>query len=147
MLSNEKLNYKSKKQAGSNPLKSNKKVHALGVSYICNFLNSAGFTITEIHTDPKHHFQMLAEINEKVFLIAVRSACAPEVGKIKASVVEKLERESARLNATPYFAGLTIAPVESEDIEVENITEGQEFRIIFNGLSAVGDPEVMAANG
>ena len=147
MLSNEKLNYKSKKQAGKNPLKSKKKIHALGLSYICNFLNKAGFTIKEINTDPKHHFQLLAEINEKAFLIAVRSAYAPEVGKIKASVVEKLERESESLNATPYFAGLTIAPAESADIEVGNITESQEFRIIFNGLSAVGNPEVRAVNG
>lgn len=147
MLSKEKLNYKSKVKVVNNPLKSKKNVHALGLSYICNFLDHAGFTINEINTDPNHHFQLLAEINEKSLLIAVRSACAPEVGKIDTSIVEKLERESEKLNATPYFAGLTIVPVESEDSEVGSITEGQEFRIIFNGISAVGNSKVIAANG
>ena len=147
MMSKEKLNYKGKVKVGNNPLESKKNVHALGLSYIHNFLERAGFTINEINTNPNHHFQLLAEINEKSLLIAVRSACAPEVGKIDTSIVEKLERESEKLNAIPYFAGLTIEPVESEEIEVGIITEAQEFRIIFNGISALRNSDVIAANG
>jgi hypothetical protein len=114
---------------------------------MCDFLKRAGFTIVEVNTDPNHHFQLLAKINEKSFLIAVRSACAPEVGKIDTFTSEKLERESEKLNAIPHFAGLTVAPVENKDTEVGSVTLGQEFRIIFNGISAVGNSEVLSANG
>ncbi len=147
MLSNEKLNIKSNVQVSNNPLKSKKNIHALGLSYICDFLKRAGFTILEVNTDPNHHFQLLAEINGKTFLIAVRSACAPEVGRIDTFTLEKLERESEKLNAIPHFAGLTIAPVEMKDMEFESVNLGQEFRIIFNGISAVGNLGVLTANG
>ena len=147
MLSNEKLNIKSDLRVGNNPLNSKKIIHALGLSYICDFLKSAGFTILEVITDPNHHFQLLAEINEKTFLIAVRSACAPEVGRIDAFTLEKLERESEKLNAIPHFAGLTIAPVDKKDMEVESVNSDQEFRIIFRGISAVGNSGVLTANG
>ena len=147
MLSNEKLNIKSDLRVGNNPLNSKKNIHALGLSYICDFLKRAGFSILEVNTDPNHHFQLLAEINEKTFLIAVRSACAPEVGRIDAFTLEKLERESEKLNAIPHFAGLTIAPVDKKDMEVESVNSDQEFRIIFRGISAVGNSGVLSANG
>lgn len=147
MLSNEKLNFKSNVRVGNNPLKSKKNIHALGLSYICDFLKRAGFAILEVNTDPNHHFQLLAEINQKSFLIAVRSACAPEVGRIDTYTVEKLKRESKKLNAMPHFAGLTIAPVEKKEMEVDSVTLGQEFRIIFSGISAVGNSDLLTANG
>lgn len=147
MLSNEKLNIKSTVRVDNNPLKSKKKIHALGLSYISDILTRAGFTLLEVNTDPNHHFQLLAEINEKTFLIAVRSACAPEVGRIDTFALEKLERESEKLNAIPHFAGLTIAPVEKKDMEVESVHVGQEFKIIFSGISAVGNSGVLTANG
>jgi hypothetical protein len=147
MLSNEKLNNNRKLRVVNNPLRSKKNIHALGLSYICDFLKRAGFTILEVNTDPNHHFQLLADINEKTFLIAVRSACAPEVGRIDSSTLEKLERESEKLNAIPHFAGVSIAPVENKDMEVESVNSGQEFRIIFSGISAVGTSGVLTANG
>ena len=49
-------------------------IHLLGVSYVSNFLDRAGFTILEANTDQNHHFQLLAKINDKSFLIAIRTA-------------------------------------------------------------------------
>lgn len=141
------MNFKSQLRVANNPLKSKKKIHALGLSYICDFLNRSGFTILEVNTDPHNHFQLLAELNERSFLIAVRSACAPEVGKIDSVTANKLEKESEKLDAIPHFAGLTIAPVESDNSEADSETESQEFIVIFNGISAVGSSEVLTANG
>lgn len=146
MLRKEKLNFENKVGAENKTLTSEQDIHVLGLSYICNFLDHAGFAIQEVNTDPNHHFQLLAEINDKSLLIAVRSAYAPKVGTIDTSTMQKLLRESEELNAIPHFAGLTVAPEETNDIEAEGKTEGQKFKIIFNGISAVRKSEVLIAN-
>ena len=147
MLYKEELNLKSKVRVCNNAVKTNKDIHALGLKHVCDFLTKAGFTIVEVNTDPKNHFQLLAKINEKSILVAVRSAYAPKVGTIDTSTLDKLKRESEKLNAEPHFAGLTLTPLEKKDIEGGSTTLGEEFKIIFNGLNAVGNSELLTANG
>ena len=79
-------------------------------------------------------------------MISVRTAYAPEIGTIDPSTLKKLVRESDQLNAIPHFAGLTVTPVEKNEIAVTDNTEMQEFKVIFNGISAVHKSEVLAAN-
>lgn len=146
MLYKEKFNFESKMRAENKTLTSEQNIHVIGLSYICNFLDRAGFAIQEVNTEPNHHFQLLAEISDKSLLIAVRTAYAPEVGTIDTSTIQKLVRESEELNAIPHFAGLTAAQEKTNDIEVEGKTEGQKFKIIFNGISAVRKSEVLIAN-
>ena len=121
-------------------------IHAFGVSYLCNFLDRSGFTILEVNTNPDHHYQLLAKINGKSLLIAVRTAYNPEMGTIDTSMKEKLLHESEELNAIPHFAGLSVIPLETSDIELENITEGQEFKVLFNGISVVRNSKLLAVN-
>ena len=87
-------------------------IHLLGVSYVSNFLDRVGFTILEVNTDQTHHYQLLAKINEKSFLIAIRTAHRPKLGTLDTCTMEKLRRESEKLNAIPHFAGLTVVPVD-----------------------------------
>lgn len=132
MLSKKKLNFESKMRVSDNILIPDKNPHSLGLSYICSFLDHVGFTILKVNTDPNHHFQLLAKINDKSLLIAVRSAYAPEVGTIDTPTLENLVRESEELNAIPHFAGLTV-------------NFGQEYKVVFNGISAVTQSEIKAA--
>ena len=147
MLSKEKLTIESKKRGLDNSTGPDKNLHAKGVRYICSFLERVGVDILEINNDPNHHFQLLAKINDKSLLIAVRSAFAPEVGTIDTSTMEELVRESEALNAVPHFAGLTLSPIEISGVRAEGIASGQEYKVVFNGISAVDKSEIKAANG
>ena len=121
-------------------------IHSFGVSYICNYLNRAGFTILEVNYAPNHPYQLLARINDKCISIVVRTACHPDSGTINYPTLESLVRESEELCVLPHFASLSLKPMETNDIEVDDITEGQEYRVIFNGISAVHNSELLAAN-
>jgi hypothetical protein len=70
-------------------------------------------------------------------LIAVRTACHPDVGTIDIATKKKLIEESEQLNATPYFAGLSLTVTNVNDIQVEEIVKGEEYNIIFNGMTVV----------
>jgi hypothetical protein len=117
--------------------KSQLNIHALGVRYICDYLDRAGFTIQEVNTDPDHHFQLLAKTNNKVFLIAVRTDYYPDIGTIDSATQEQLIRESERLNSIPHFAGLTATPIDTNDIEVDGLTEGRGYKFTFYGMTVV----------
>ncbi len=121
-------------------------IHSFGVSYICNYLNRAGFTILEVNYAPNHPYQLLARINEKCISIVVRTACRPGIVTLDYPALESLVRESEELCVLPHFASLTVIPLETTDIEVDEITEGREYRVIFNGISAVHNSELLAAN-
>ena len=112
-------------------------IHLLGVSYVSNFLDRAGFTILEANTDQNHHYQLLAKINDKSFLIAIRTAHLPKLGTLDACTMEKLLRESAYLNALPHFAGLTVVPVDVDDSEVDGLSEDQMLKVLFSGICAI----------
>ena len=112
-------------------------IHLLGVSYVSNFLDRVGFTILEVNTDQNHHYQLLAKINEKSFLIAIRTAHRPKLGTLDTSTLEKLRRESEKLNATPHFAGLTVVPEDGNDPEIDGSSEGQMLKVIFSGICAI----------
>ena len=146
MLSKEKLNIKSKMRMDVNTLSSENNFHALGLNYVCSFLERVGFVILEFNPDPDYHYQLFTSLNDKSRLIAVRTAHAPEVGTINKSTMEKLVRESEGFDASPYFAGLTVTPLETNDVEVEGQTDGQGFKVIFNGIIAVHKSEKLVAN-
>lgn len=146
MLHKEKLNIEGKMRVHINTLGPDKNLHALGVSYICSFLDRIGFTILKVNTDPNHHFQLLTKRNDKSLLIAVRSAYSPDVGTIDTPTMEELVMEAEALNAIPHFAGLTIAPAEKSDSGLEGIISGQEYEVVFNGISAVDTSDLKAAN-
>jgi len=137
MLGNEKLIFNNKMSMGYKKLESKQKIHKLGVNYICNFLGSAGFTISDVNKDLNHHFQLLAKVNDRALLIAVRTACHPDVGTIDKEAREKLINESERLNAVPHFAGLSLTAINVTDIQVDGITKGNEYNVIFNGMTVV----------
>ncbi len=112
-------------------------IHLLGVSYVSNFLARVGFTILEVNTDQNHHYQLLAKINDKSFLIAIRTAHHPKLGTLDTSTMENLLKESEQLNAIPHFAGLTAVPVEGNDTELDGSSEGQLLKVLFNGIRAI----------
>jgi len=121
-------------------------IHALGVSYLCNVLDRAGCTILEWNTIVDHHFQIFTRIHDKYLMIAVRTSCHPETGTIDASTLETLVRESEERGALPHFAGISVAPLDTDELEVDGITEGREYHVSFSGISAVGNPELLAVN-
>lgn len=116
--------------------------HLLGVTYLSNYLAHVGFTIVEVNTDPDHHYQLLVKVNDKTLLIAVRTDHYPKSGTIDTWTMEKLLRESEKLNAIPHFAGLTLVPDEAVDNEADGASEEQKYRVIFNGITAVRRSEL-----
>lgn len=112
-------------------------IHVLGVHYICYFLDRVGFTIHDVNRDPNHHFQLFAQINVRAMLIAVRTACLPDVGTLDKATQEELIKESEQLKAVPYFAGLSLAPTNVTDHQVDSISKGGEYNVIFNGMTVV----------
>lgn len=129
-----------------NKLDSKPNIHALGVSYLCSYLDRAGFTILEWNTIEDHHYQILAKANNKSLLIAVRTACHPDAGTIESSTLETLVRESEELGVLPHFASISVIPLATSDIEVDGLPEGQEYKVIFNGISAVRNSELLSVN-
>ncbi len=127
-------------------LNSLQEIHELGVNYICNFLDSAGFTIQEVNKSPDHHFQLLAKVNDKAMLIAVRTANYPNIGSIDKKTKERLIKEAEQLNAVPHFAGITVKPSEANDIEADSLTDRQKYKVFFPGISVVRNPESLAVN-
>jgi hypothetical protein len=112
-------------------------IHLLGVSDVSNFLDRVGFTILEVNTDPNHHYQLYAKLNDKLFLIAIRAAYHPRLGTLDTCTKEKLLRESEKLNATPHFAGLTVVSEDGNDTELDGSSEGQMLKVIFSGIRAI----------
>ena len=112
-------------------------IHLLGVSYVSNFLDRVGFNILEVNTDQNHHYQLLAKINDKSFLIAIRTAHHPKLGTLDACALEKLLKESVKLNAIPHFAGLTVVPADDNDSTLDGSSEGQMLKVIFSGIRAI----------
>ena len=146
MLEKERIVYNDKKIAVHANLASQRHIHALGVNYIYNFLSNAGFTIHEMNIDPDHHFQILAKANNKTMLIAVRTAYYPHIGVIDQATQEQLIEESEQVHAVPHFAGLALTPLETTDMSVDGSTAGQEYKILFSGISVVSNPGSFAAN-
>lgn len=110
---------------------SNEKIHALGIGYIYTFLSNAGCKIYEVHTDPDHHFQILAKKDDDLILVVVRTTHHPDVGTIDQATREQLIKESNELGAIPYFAGLAVTPGEKSTIELESPTDGREYQVTF----------------
>ena len=129
-----------------NNVDSTQNIHSLGVSYLGNFLDRVGFTILEVNTGPHHPFQLLVRINNKYLSIVVRTACHPAVGTIDSSALETLIGESEEQGFTPHFAGLSVIPMETNSIKINGSAEGQEYKVIFNGISAVHKSELLAVN-
>ena len=146
MLYGEQVNLESEMRVGDKDLKSEQGIHLFGIVYLCNFLDRVGFTILEVNTEPHHHYQILARINEKSLMIAVRTACNPDIGTIDSSTSDRLIRESEELHAIPHFAPLSIKPLATNNIEVEGNQLGQEYKVIFNGIHALHKSESLAKN-
>ncbi len=127
-------------------LDTNRNIHSLGIGYMYNFFDRVGFTIHEVIEDPGHHFQLIVKRKDKDFLVAVRTACFPDMGALDKATQEKLILESEQLNATPYFAGLAVTPLNTYETEVGGSAEGREYQVTFNGVSVVHKSELLAVN-
>ncbi len=112
-------------------------IHALGVHYICYFLDRVGFTIHDVNRDPNHHFQLFAQMNDRALLIAVRTACHPEVGTLCKATQEELVKEAEQLKAVPHFAGLSLTTINVIDSQVDDLARGNEYDVIFNGMTVL----------
>ena len=112
-------------------------IHLLGVSYLYNFLDRVGFTIHDVNRDPNHHFQLVAQINDRTMLIAVRTACHPDVGTIDKAALRELINESRQLNAVPHFAGLSLTDTEVTNNQADDRIKGSKYTVIFNGMTVV----------
>lgn len=121
-------------------LELNQNIHALGISYIYTYLSSKNYIIYEVNTDPDHHFQFLAKIDEELVLIAVRAACHPDMGTIDTATHEQLLKESNRLEAIPYFAGLAVTALnKTNGAKMVGVSGGGEYKIHFDGMSAINN--------
>lgn len=100
--------------------------HELGINYVQDLLDRAGFAIHDVNKDLKSPFQLFTKVSERALLIAVRTAYHPNVGTIDEEAREKLIEESEMLDAIPHFAGLSLIS-----------TNVGEHKIFFNGMTVV----------
>ncbi len=118
-------------------LDSKQDIHALGVKYICNILDRVGFTIHEVNEDPNYQFQLIAQINDRAMLIAVRTACHPDVGTIDMAAQRELIQKARQINAVPHFAGLSLKEIKVTKNQADDRIRGSEYNVIFNGMTVV----------
>ena len=50
---------------------------------------------------------------------------------------DKLIKESERRDAVPHFAGISLTSMNRNDIQVDKIPIGGEYKVIFNGMTVV----------
>lgn len=132
-----RLNYCEELIMNRKDIEPNQNIHELGVNYVKDLLDRVGFTIHEVNKDPDHHFQLFVQINKRAMLIAVRTACHPDVGTIDKATQKELIKESEKLNAVPHFAGLSLTAMTGSDIQEGDSTEGGAYEVIFNGMTVV----------
>lgn len=118
-------------------LQSNQNIHELGINYVIDLLDRVGFTIHDVNKDPGHHFQLFTAVNDKALLIAVRTAWHPDAGVIDNATRDKLIKESEQRDAVPHFAGISLTSMNRNDIQVDKISKGGEYKVIFNGMTVV----------
>lgn len=112
-------------------------IHAIGLSYVYNYLSREGYVIYEVNTDPNHHFQILAKGGNDFIIVAVRTAYHPDMGAIDKATRKQLIKESDQLSAIPHFAGLAVAPLDTNKPEIEGFKGGREYQVTFNGITVV----------
>jgi len=147
MLHNKKWKFEPKMSVVANSFNSEQNLHEFGIRYISNFLNRFGFAILKVNSDPNHPSQILASLHDRSLLIAVRTACHPDIGKIDSQALELLVRESEELDVKPYFTGLSIIPKATNNVERDSSRHDQEYTVIFNGIIAVSKSQLLVANG
>ena len=116
---------------------SEQKINSLGLGYIYSYLDREGYTIYEVNTDPHHHFQILAKLDNDLIIVAVRTAYHPNLGAIDKIVQKRLIKEAEKLDAIPHVARLAVTPLETNDLEIDGSPEGKEYRVTFDGLTAL----------
>lgn len=116
---------------------SRKHIHEIGVQYVHHLLDRVGFTIHDVNEDPDHYFQLLAQVNGKALLIAVRTACHPDVGVMWEATRNKLIKESGQFNAIPHFAGLSLTSVNGGKMQADKLADASDCKIIFHGMTVV----------
>ncbi|MGI9537766.1 MAG: hypothetical protein ACR2PB_11905 [Desulfocapsaceae bacterium] len=112
-------------------------IHEIGVNYVKDLLDRVGFTIHDVNKDPNHHFQLFVQISNKSMLIAIRTACYPDVGTIDEATQKELIKESEKLKAVPHFAGLSLTAMNGSDNQEGGSTEAGAYEVIFNGMTVV----------
>lgn len=112
-------------------------VHERGINYVQNILNRSGFKIHAVNKELSSPSQLLAKVGDRRLLIAVRTTCHPNAGNLDKENREKLIRESERLNAVPYFAGILLTSIHDGNIQMEDIAGGSEHKFFFNGMTVV----------
>ena len=112
-------------------------IHERGINYVQNLLDRSGFAILAVNKDLNTPSQLLAKVSDRSILIAVHTACHPDAGRLDIENREKLIKESERLNAVPYFAGILLTSMNDGDIRAEDIAGGSEHKVIFNGMSII----------
>ncbi len=112
-------------------------IHELGVNYVKDLLDRVGFTIHDVNKDPNHHFQLFVQINKRAMLIAVRTACHPDVGTIDEATQKELIKASKKRNAVPHFAGLSLTAKTGSDNQEGDLTQRGSCEVIFNGMTVV----------
>ena len=116
---------------------SKQNIHELGINYIHDLLARVGFTISEVHTDPAHHYQIFAQFKERALLIAIRTAYQPNVGTLDEETRKRLVETAGQLKAVPHFAGLSLTTPAADDSELDDVSEEGRHEIFFSGMIVV----------
>ena len=121
----------------NNDLELTLNIHERGISHVRNLLDRSGFAIHGVDRDFSSPSQIFATVGDRRLLIAVRTACLPDAGRLDKENREKLIKESERLKAVPYFAGIILTSMNDGDIRADDIASGSEHKVVFNGMTVI----------
>ena len=111
-------------------------IHDFGIEIVFGCLKKEGYVIEAVNVDPTKNPQIVAQKDNNLCFIIVRTDCYPNKGKIATeaeffSILENAQKH----NATPYFAPVWICYAEARDEKQAGIPyKAAPFQASYEGL-------------
>ena len=110
-------------------------IHQFGIEIVHGQLIKDGYEIKGVYTEVGKNPQIVAEKDDRLAFIAVRTACYPEKGQLEEGVHFKMIEHAAHFKAIPYFASVGIAAAEAKtEVERSIPIKGAGFHVAYEGL-------------
>lgn len=115
---------------------SSQEIHEFGIEIVFNQMKEEAFEILVVNTDLDVNPQILANKDDQIIHVAIRTACYPNKGELESEEIAlSLIRYANENRASCYFASVGIANAEGEnDDEMSIPRKGAGFYVAYEGL-------------
>lgn len=110
-------------------------IHQFGIEIVHDQLIKDGYEIKAVYAEMGKNPQIVAQKNDQLAFIAVRTACYPEKGQLEENVHFNMIDHASQFKAIPYFASVGIAKADAETEADRGIpVKGAGFHASYEGL-------------